>query len=361
MLEISIKRTLPGFNLDVNLTVNEEIVSILGPSGSGKTMTLFCIAGLIRPDEGLIKLNNRVIYSSEDKIFIAPRNRKIGFVFQNYALFPHLTVAENIAYGLADQPEQRVIKKVAELLEVINIPALKDRYPAELSSGQQQRVALARAIAPEPEALLLDEPFSALDAYRKERLEYELLSLNRYYRGDILFVTHDLDQGFKVGKQIAMYDNGKIVQYADKHQVISCPVNRTAARLAGFKNLVEGRIVACSDDAAEVFIPEFDQNLTVIVPASMKLIADQPVIIGIRPEHLTAVSQPKSNAVCCRLDRKVHGVTTLHSYYHALNDHQQRYSLECRYLGVDQDLSAREEKTCYLYFNPQHLVIIPLG
>lgn len=359
MLEISVKHTLPGFNLDVNLTVNDEIVSILGPSGSGKTMTLFCIAGLIRPDEGLIKLNNRVLYNSEDRVFIAPRNRNIGFVFQNYALFPHLTVAENIAYGLSGQPKQAVHNKVAELLEVINIPALRNRYPAQLSSGQQQRVALARAIAPEPEALLLDEPFSALDTYRKERMEYELLSLYHYYRGDILFVTHDLDQGFKLGKQIAIYDNGKIVQCADKHKVISSPVNRTAARLAGFKNLIEGRVTVCSGNEAEVYISEFEKNLTVIVPASMKLIVDQPILIGIRPEHLTTVNQPNINTVCCRLDRKVDGVTTLHSFYYALTDYRQRYSLECRYFGADQNYANPEERSCYIYFNPQHLVIIP--
>lgn len=360
MLEISIKRTLPGFHLDVNLAVNEEIVSILGPSGSGKTMTLFCIAGLIRPDAGLIKLNNRVLYNSAEQIFIAPRDRKIGFVFQNYALFPHLTVAENIAYGLSGQPAQTVNKKVAELLEVINIPALKDRFPAELSAGQQQRVALARAIAPEPEALLLDEPFSALDTYRKERMEYELLMLYHYYRGDLLFVTHDLDQGFKVGKRIAIFDNGKIVQCADKETVISCPVNRTAARLAGFKNIVEGRIVSCSSDTATVFIPEFDQNLTVAAPSSIKLSTNQPVIIGIRPEHLALVDQPMSNAIACRLDKLVKGVTIVHSYYYAVNDHQKRYSLEYRYPRGQLDHPDNLRDTCYLYFDPHQLIIMPV-
>jgi ABC-type sulfate/molybdate transport systems ATPase subunit len=360
LLEIRIKRTLPGFNLDVNLTVNEEIVSILGPSGSGKTMALFCIAGLIRPDEGLITLNNRVLYSSKDQIFIAPRKRKIGFVFQNYALFPHLTVAENIAYGLSGQPTQTVADKVAELLEVINIPALKDRYPVELSSGQQQRVALARALAPEPEALLLDEPFSALDTYRKERLEYELLSLYHYYRGDILFVTHDLDQGFKVGKKIAVFDNGNTVQCADKNTVISFPVNRTAARLAGFKNLVEGRVVALSSDAATVFIPEFDQQLTVNAPALMNFSKDQPVIVGIRPEHLDIVDQPTGNAIPCHLDKLVKGVTTLHSYYYAVNDQQKRYSLEYRYPKEQSMQPEKRTNPCYLYFDPHHLVIMPV-
>jgi molybdate transport system ATP-binding protein len=360
LLEIRIKRALPGFDLDVNLAVNEEIISILGPSGSGKTMALFCIAGLIRPDEGLIKLNNRVLYSSKDQIFIAPRNRKIGFVFQNYALFPHLTVAENIAYGLSGQPAQTVTEKVTELLEVINIPALKDRYPVELSSGQQQRVALARALAPEPEALLLDEPFSALDTYRKERLEYELLSLYHYYRGDILFVTHDLDQGFKVGKKIAIFDNGKTVQCADKEQVICCPVNRTAARLAGFKNLVEGRVVGLSGDAATVFIPEFDQHLTVAAPTSMKLDTGQPVIIGIRPEHLAIVDQPTDNTIPCHLDKLVKGVTTLHSYYYALADQQKRYSLEYRYPGEQSAQPEKRVSPCYLYFNPHQLIIMPV-
>ncbi len=360
MLEFNIKRTLPGFNLDVNMAVNDEIVSILGPSGSGKTMTLFCLAGLIRPDEGLVKLNNRILFSSEKQICIPPRSRKIGFVFQNYALFPHLTVAENIAYGLSGQPAPAASKKVAELLEVINIPALKNRYPAELSAGQQQRVALARAIAPEPEALLLDEPFSALDTYRKERMEYELLTLYHYYRGDILFVTHDLDQGFKVGKRLAVYDNGKIVQYADKHQVISRPANRTAARLAGFKNLAEGRVVALDDGAATVFIPEFDQTLTVSAPASIKLGANQPVIIGIRPEHLEVVDQPISNSIAVRPDKVVQGVTAVHSYYYASADRQKRYSLEYRCPGERQLRPGNAGGGCYLYFDPHLLIIMEL-
>jgi molybdate transport system ATP-binding protein len=181
LLEVAITRTLPEFRLDIKLSVNREILSVLGASGSGKTMTLLCIAGLLRPDQGFIRLNGRTLFSSESKIALPPQKRKIGFVFQNYALFPHLTVEENIAYGIGNLTKKEQAKKVAELLEIIHIPGLKKRYPAELSSGQQQRVALARAVAPEPEALLLDEPFSALDSFRRERLEFELLNLQKYY------------------------------------------------------------------------------------------------------------------------------------------------------------------------------------
>ena len=171
MLEVNIKRSLPGFTLSVNFSINQEILAILGPSGSGKTMTLQCIAGLLRPDEGLIKLNNKTLLDTRNHVSLKPRARGVGFVFQNYALFPHYTVEDNIAYGMSQLPKDYVKTRVGELMDKMHLTGLGHRFPRQLSAGQQQRVALARAIAPEPELLLLDEPFSALDSQVKERLE----------------------------------------------------------------------------------------------------------------------------------------------------------------------------------------------
>ena len=188
MLKARIKRALPGFDLEVDFTLNRELLVVLGPSGSGKTMTLQCIAGLTRPDEGRIELNGQVLFDSASGINLPPQKRLVGFVFQNYALFPHMTVSENVAYSIRQLPASEVKEKVDRLLNIMNVSPLAGRYPKQLSAGQQQRVAIARALAPDPDVLLLDEPFSALDSQLKERLELELLELQSEYRGSMLLV-----------------------------------------------------------------------------------------------------------------------------------------------------------------------------
>ena len=223
MLEVKIRKSLPGFSLDVAFNVDREILAIIGPSGSGKTMTLLCIAGLIRPDEGYVRLNGKVLWDSARGLSLPPRQRKVGFVFQNYALFPHLTVYDNIAFGIRHLPRREVDERVSRLLDRMNIQGLGHRYPGQLSGGQQQRVAVARALAPEPEVLLMDEPFSALDAQVKERLEDELLALQNFYQGTVLFVTHDLAEGYRVSSRMAVYESGRILQCDSKQKVIAAP------------------------------------------------------------------------------------------------------------------------------------------
>jgi molybdate transport system ATP-binding protein len=358
LLEIAIKKTLPDFHLNIELFADREILSVLGPSGSGKTMTLLCIAGLLRPDEGTIKLNGRTLFSSESKVSLPPQKRKIGFVFQNYALFPHLTVAENIAYGIGNLTKKKQAGKVADLLEIINIPGLKKRYPAELSSGQQQRVALARAVAPEPEALLLDEPFSALDLFRRERLEFELLNLQKYYSGDILFVTHDLAQGFKLGERIAIYDNGTIIQCEHKDTVITRPANLTAAKLTGVKNIFGGIITAIENNSVCLYAPAFRQSLKVENCSTKGLNLEQIVNIGIRPEHIGLANNSNENSVVCKLDQVVEGVTTLNYYYHAKEGDETHQRVECSAPRPFTPACHKPGTTCRLYFPPERLMIM---
>lgn len=358
MLEVEITKTLPDFRLAIKLSVNREILSVLGSSGSGKTMTLLCIAGLLQPDEGLIKLNGRTLFSSESKVSLPPQKRKIGFVFQNYALFPHLTVEENIAYGISNLTKKEQAGKVAELLEIIHIPGLKNRYPVELSSGQQQRVALARAVAPEPEALLLDEPFSALDSFRRERLEFELLNLQKYYSGDILFVTHDLAQGFKLGSRIAIYDSGAIIQCDYKDNVITQPANLAAAKLTGVKNIFSGIITAMESNFVYLYVPAFKQNLKVAVSSTSGLKLDQIVNIGIRSEHISLAGSGVENSVVCRLDQVVDGVTTLNYYYYAEADGETHQKVECSTPRPFTPPCHKPGTTCRLYFPPERLMIM---
>jgi molybdate transport system ATP-binding protein len=314
MLEVKIKKTLPGFNLEVDFTIDQEILAILGPSGSGKTMTLKCVAGLLEPDEGRIALNGRVLFDSAARINLPARERKIGFVFQNYALFPHRTVVENMSYGIRRRPRHEVAARVLWLLEKMHIEGLGERYPRQLSSGQQQRVALARALSCEPEVLLLDEPFSALDTPRRERLEVELLAMQDFYRGDILFVTHDLAQGYKLGSRIAVYESGQVAQMDSKHRVITRPANRTAARLTGFRNLMEGRVNRVGDAGVWVDIGGLGVILRVANGGDTGVIAGQEVAVGIRSEHVRPVALAGENTVYGTVTRVVEGVTTLYYY-----------------------------------------------
>jgi len=356
MLEVNIKKAIGSFSLDVNFSVDREILSILGPSGSGKTMTLLCIAGLMRPDTGFISLNGRLLYDSQKNICLSAQQRNIGFVFQNYALFPHLTVKENIAYGIRNYSREMNNGRVQELLELMHIPDLGNRYPKEISSGQQQRVALARAIAPSPDALLLDEPFSALDTPQRERLEYELIGLQEMYKKDFLFVTHDLAQGYKLSTRLAVFDSGCVAQCGCKNSIVTEPTNRTVAKLTGIKNLMEGHIVSINGRDIRVLVPELEKPLKILNSNHNHLAVGQPVFIGIRPEYVQLVDQEGENTICCNTLQLVDGVTSIHGRFNATSDVEKKYNFELDLLRFLSTGTA-EGCSCLLYFPPERLVI----
>jgi molybdate transport system ATP-binding protein len=356
MLKVKIKRKLTGFNLDVDFAIDREILAILGSSGSGKTMTLQCIAGLLKPDEGFIELNGRVLFDSEKKINLSPQERKVGFVFQNYALFPHLTVQENITYGIHDFAAKDVSARVDRLMEIMNIPHLAKRLPRQLSSGQQQRVALARALAPEPELLLLDEPFSALDTVRKEKLELELMGLQQSYLGNMLFVTHDLAQGYKLGSKIAIYDSGRIIQIDNKNSVIESPVNRIVARLTGFKNLLEGTVAEVDEKGVLVKVPELACIIrTANQPQGLK--PGQPVTIGIRPEHIRMVSAPGENTCLLPAGGVIEDVTALNCRFHTLAGTADKKHIEA-VVSKSSGQPVESGRSYYVYLPAEYIVII---
>lgn len=239
MLQVSITKRINNFVIRSSFTAGNEIFGILGPSGCGKSATLQCIAGLVTPDEGTIILNDKILFDSRQGINIAPRFRNIGYVFQHYALFPHLTVNQNIAYGIHHIEKKRRKQLVSDMIDKMHLGGLHDRYPHQLSGGQQQRVALARTLITEPELLLLDEPFSAVDNHVKQFLEQELLQIIQHsYSGTVLFVTHNIEEAYRLCKRIMIYSNGEIVQNGVKEEIIHRPANLTAAQITGCKNLL---------------------------------------------------------------------------------------------------------------------------
>jgi molybdate transport system permease protein len=236
MLIVDIHKQLPQYDLEVSFTVEGETLGLLGSSGSGKSMTLRCIAGIETPTQGTIVLNDRILYDSHKGINLPSRDRKVGFLFQHYALFPHLTVAQNIAYGLRGLSKHAAHRQVIEQLERVQLLGFGDRYPHQLSGGQQQRVALARALATQPDVLLLDEPFSALDTHLRNELEKQLIKTLSSYQGLTLFVSHNLEEAYRVCQKLLVLDQGKVAAAGDKQSIFDRPSTLAVAQLTGCKN-----------------------------------------------------------------------------------------------------------------------------
>ena len=232
-LYIDINKNLSSFKLDVFMEGNGEIIGFLGASGSGKSMTLKCIAGLEKPSSGKIIINDKVLYDSEKGINIKTQERKVGFLFQNYALFPHMTIKENIEIGLGSIDKKEKSRLSATYIKKFNLEGLEKRYPWQLSGGQQQRVALARALITSPEILLLDEPFSALDNYLRTNVERELVELLKDFKGTVIFVTHDIREALKLGTKVLVMDKGQIIQYDSPSKIQENPKSDFVKELIG--------------------------------------------------------------------------------------------------------------------------------
>ncbi len=243
MVSLSIAKRLPGFTLDVEWEGDDPVVALFGPSGAGKTLTLQCLAGLVRPDRGRIALNDRVFFDSATGADLAPQSRRVGYVFQGYALFPHLTVEENVGFGLKGRPRKERVERARLVLERLGLAGLERRYPRELSGGQQQRVALGRALAVDPDLLLLDEPLSALDAPLRRQLREELGGIVREWGKATVLVTHDLAEAYQLADRVVVYEGGRVLQAAPKSELLWQPTSERVARLIGVRNLLRGTVV----------------------------------------------------------------------------------------------------------------------
>lgn len=255
-LEVDIQKELQAFRLTVKLSAGRGAIGLLGASGAGKSMTLRMIAGIVSPTKGRILLNGRVLFDSESEKRVPTAKRKIGVVFQDYALFPRMTVAENVAFGLSAMPKLEREERVRAHLQRMHIAELAERYPSEISGGQRQRVAIARCMAIEPDALLLDEPFAALDPHLRRQMEEQLRETLADYRGAVLFVTHDMEEAFRFCSDLLVLENGKVIASGPKHELFERPRTVTAARLTGCKNIVAARRIGAHRIAVDTWACE---------------------------------------------------------------------------------------------------------
>jgi ABC-type sulfate/molybdate transport systems ATPase subunit len=221
IIAVDVQRALGSFHLNVSFAAPAGITALFGPSGSGKTLTLRCVAGLLRPDRGRVVLGQRALYDAASGVDLATRDRRIGYVFQHYALFPHLSAAANVGYGLHDLAPADRSARVNELLEMVGLADLAQRRPRELSGGQQQRVALARALAPGPELVLLDEPFAAIDSFVRDRLREQLRGIHTRTQVPMILVTHDVADVRRLADTVVLYGHGEVLQVGATADVLA--------------------------------------------------------------------------------------------------------------------------------------------
>ena len=271
----------------VSLNIPEgSLYTLLGPSGCGKTTTLRCVAGLERPDGGRISIGGQTVFASGERVYVPTNKRPIGMVFQSYAIWPHMTVAENVAYPLTIQrrPRAEVKQRVADVLKVVGLDGLEDRPAPKLSGGQQQRVAFARALVNEPKVMLLDEPLSNLDAKLRVQMRSEIKALQRRTSITTIFVTHDQAEALAISDQIAVMHGGTLIEVGSPHQLYTRPKRKFTATFLGLTNLIEGKVLE-ADGGSRPGKMATRRGILSFIPATT-LKKDQAAVISIRPENI---------------------------------------------------------------------------
>jgi len=304
---------------DVSFEFDKGILSFLGPSGCGKTTLLRSIAGLEVPDAGSISIADKVQTSIERGILVPPYSRAIGFVFQNYALWPHMTVYKNVAFGLKlrKRAEGEIERKVMESLELVGLKGREQRYPSQLSGGQQQRVALARSLALEPRLILLDEPLSNLDAKLREEMRVELKRLIKKVGISALYVTHDQEEAFTISDAVVVMEGGKILQYGAPDEIYNRPLHAFVASFIGHSMLVDGKVVKVEGNDCVVNVPDFN-GANLLSPLTKGLAAGDACKVVIRTTEVKLSNEQFPDGA----ENVLEGLMTSREYRGGLTDHR---------------------------------------
>lgn len=299
-LTVDIEKQLGKFFLKSRFEAGNETLAILGASGCGKSLTLKCIAGVETPDRGSVVLDGRVLYDSRKSINLPARKRGLGYLFQDYALFPNMTVGQNIACGIPKGKDKD--KLTGEKISMFYLEGLENLFPSQLSGGQQQRVALARMLASEPSLIMLDEPFSALDSFLKWQLEQEILSLKESFPGSILFVSHDRDEVYRLCDRVVVMEDGSTQEALQKKELFANPGTLSATLLSGCKNISSAR----KTGEYSLFAQDWNIALNSLAP-----VPDDLKYVGFRAHFLEMAAGPDENIIECEVTRVVEDVFSI--------------------------------------------------
>lgn len=346
-ITVDIEKNFKGFHLKTAFSSSTSATGILGASGSGKSMTLRCIAGIEKPDRGKIVINGRTVFDSAQKINLKPQERRIGYLFQNYALFPTMSVRENIGCGYRGEKAEKE-KRIKDFIERYHLEGLENRLPSQLSGGQQQRVALARMMIGDPEAILLDEPFSALDGYLKDVLQKDMKEFLNQYQGDMLMVTHSRDEAFRFCNELMLLQEGRTLTFGNTRQLFEQPRLVEAARLTGCKN--SSRIKKVGD--YQVFAVDWGVTLR-----TSHKVEDDMTHIAIRGHWMQPAQEAGENCVVFEAAEYVE--TTFEHQYLVKSSNMSEDSV-LWWMRPKHDFQEKpiDNLPQYLYLPPQHLMLL---
>ena len=296
-LYVDIEKTFPDFRLSARLQCGDEVVALLGGSGCGKSLTLKCIAGVEKPDKGRVVINGETVFDSEKRINVPPQKRNVGYLFQNYALFPTMTVRRNIS-SVIKKPGREKAGIVDNMIGMFHLEDVKNLYPREISGGQQQRVALARILVSEPGILLLDEPFSALDTHLRWKVEQEITSVLAGFRGTTILVSHDRGEAYRISDKIAVMGKGRIESTRTKEDVFGSPKTLAAALITGCKN------VSKAEKLGDFSVRALDWGITL---ETKNPVPEKTKYVSVRAHHLQWAdsASPGGNTFPCRIRRVI--------------------------------------------------------
>ena len=266
MIEIHIEKDLGNFSLNLSLSLQKGLTVLFGPSGSGKTLTLHTIAGLVEPDSGTIRVNGVVYFDKRGGVNLPIHRRRVGYVFQEPSLFPHMTVFENIAYGISGLSSEERKRRVNHMIERMRLSGLEKNFPHQISGGQKQRAALARALVASPLLLLLDEPFASLDNPVREKLRLDLLRIREEDHVPVVFVTHDVEETFVLADEVVVLNDGRVEQTGSKEDIFYRPQTHKVAKFFGVKNIFRGKIREIRPEEGEMTVWVEEKGFQASIP-----------------------------------------------------------------------------------------------
>jgi molybdate transport system ATP-binding protein len=293
MIDIHVEKDLGNFSLNLSLSLQKGLTVLFGPSGAGKTLTLHTIAGMVEPDSGTVRVNGVVYFDKKGRVNLPIHRRRVGYVFQEPSLFPHMTVFENIAYGISGLSFEEKRQRVSHTIGKMRLSGLEKNFPHQISGGQKQRVALARALVTSPLLLLLDEPFASLDNPVREELRFDLLRIREEDQVPVVFVTHDVEEAFVLSDEIVVLSDGKVEQIGSKEDIFYRPRTQKVAKVLGVKNIFHGKVTDIRPGEGEMTVWVEEKGFQSSIPHREGVRVDERVRFCIRPEEIMILKEDR--------------------------------------------------------------------